>query len=286
MGQGNDRYSSCRGRSRTVAYVRPLLIRVENLSKKFGQFTAVDAISFHVDHGEIFAFLGPNGAGKTTTIKMLTTLLRPTSGRIELDGFDPWVRQRHARQRFGIVFQDPSLDGEQTAYENMELHGILYHVPHGVRGERIERLLRQFELWERRDDYVKTFSGGMKRRLEIARGFLHTPKILFLDEPTLGLDPQSRNQLWSHVKTLNAAEKTTVFLTTHYMDEADRVAHRIAIMDHGGIVAIGTSAELKARTSTDSLEGAFLALTGTSLRDEAASSTDTMRRFAQMWQRR
>jgi len=262
------------------------VIRVENLIKTFDQFTAVKDISFQVDAGEIFAFLGPNGAGKTTTIKMLTTLLRPTAGHIHLDGFDPWVKQREARQRFGIVFQDPSLDNEQTAYENMELHGILYHIPHRVRVERIEQLLRQFELWERRNDYVKTFSGGMKRRLEIARGFLHTPKILFLDEPTLGLDPQSRNQLWTHVKALNEKEKTTVFLTTHYMDEADRVAHRIAVMDHGAIVAIGTSAELKARTNTDSLEGAFLALTGTSLRDEAASSTDAMRRFAQMWQQK
>lgn len=262
------------------------MIRVQNLTKTFGEFTAVKDISFQVESGEIFAFLGPNGAGKTTTIKMLTTLLKPTSGNIHLDGFDPWVKQREARQRFGIVFQDPSLDNEQTAYENMELHGILYHVPHRVRAERIENLLKLFELWERRNDYVKTFSGGMKRRLEIARGFLHTPKILFLDEPTLGLDPQSRNQLWMHVKSLNEREQTTVFLTTHYMDEADRVAHRIAIIDHGAIVAMGTSAELKERTGTDSLEGAFLALTGTSLRDEAASSTDALRRFAQMWQRR
>jgi ABC-2 type transport system ATP-binding protein len=262
------------------------VIQVENLSKTFDQFTAVRDISFQVDAGEIFAFLGPNGAGKTTTIKMLTTLLRPTTGRIHLDGFDPWVKQREARQRFGIVFQDPSLDNEQTAYENMELHGVLYHIPRKVRGERIEQLLRLFELWERRNDYVKTFSGGMKRRLEIARGFLHTPKILFLDEPTLGLDPQSRNQLWTHVKNLNESEKTTVFLTTHYMDEADRVAHRIAVMDHGAIVAIGTSGELKARTNTDSLEGAFLALTGTSLRDESANSTDNLRRFAQMWQKK
>jgi len=262
------------------------VIHVENLTKKFGDFTAVKDISFQVDSGEIFAFLGPNGAGKTTTIKMLTTLLRPTDGRIHLGGFDPWVKQREARQRFGIVFQDPSLDGEQTAYENMELHGILYHVPHKIRVERIEHLLRLFELWDRRKDLVKTFSGGMKRRLEIARGFLHTPKILFLDEPTLGLDPQSRNQLWTHVKGLNEREKTTVFLTTHYMDEADRVAHRIAVMDHGAIVAIGTSAELKAQTNTDSLENAFLALTGNALRDEAASSTDQMRRFAQMWQQR
>jgi ABC-2 type transport system ATP-binding protein len=259
------------------------LIRVSNLSKTFDKFEAVKSISFDVAQGEIFAFLGPNGAGKTTTIKMLTTLLRPTSGAIELDGLDPWTHQNEARQRFGIVFQDPSLDAEQTAYENMELHGVLYHVPGKVRGERIERLLKTFELWERRDDYVKTFSGGMKRRLEIARGFLHTPKILFLDEPTLGLDPQSRNQLWTHVKNLNAAERTTVFLTTHYMDEADRVAHRIAIMDHGAIVAQGTSAQLKEQTGKDSLEGAFLALTGESLRDEAATSKDQMRQFVGAW---
>src|ERR1700685_414139 len=262
------------------------MISVSHLVKKFGDFTAVNDISFHVNSGEIFAFLGPNGAGKTTTIKMLTTLLRPTAGRIHLDGFDPWVKQREARQRFGIVFQDPSLDNEQTAYENMELHGILYHIPHRVRVERIEQLLKLFELWERRNDYVKTFSGGMKRRLEIARGFLHTPKFLLRAEPTLGLDPQSRNQLWTHVKAINEKEKTTVFLTTHYMDEADRVAHRIAIMDHGTIVAQGTSAELKEQTKTDSLEAAFLALTGSSLRDEGANSTDALRRFAQMWQKR
>ena len=262
-------------------------IQVENLTKSFNGFTAVKPISFQVERGEIFAFLGPNGAGKTTTIKMLTTLLRPNDGKILLDGFDPWQRSREARQRFGIVFQDPSLDGEQTAYENMELHGILYHVPRQERAPRIEALLKQFELWERRKDYVKTFSGGMKRRLEIARGFLHTPGILFLDEPTLGLDPQSRNQLWTHIKTLNQQEQTTVFLTTHYMDEAERVAHRIAIIDHGALVAIGTAAELKTRTGTDSLEAAFLALTGTSLRDESANAGgDQLRRFAKMWQKR
>lgn len=261
------------------------MIRVQNLVKTFGDFTAVKDISFDVGQGEIFAFLGPNGAGKTTTIKMLTTLLRPTSGTIELDGLDPTVKTKEARQRFGIVFQDPSLDAEQTAYENMDLHGVLYHVPRKLRAERIERLLKTFELWERKNSYVKTFSGGMKRRLEIARGFLHTPAILFLDEPTLGLDPQSRNQLWTHVKTLNESEKTTVFLTTHYMDEADRVAHRIAIMDHGSIIAVGTSAELKQQTNTDSLEAAFLALTGSSLRDEGANSADGMRQIAKMWRR-
>lgn len=275
-------------KKRTVQYLilmKPRVIQVQNLVKTFDAFIAVKGISFEVEAGEIFAFLGPNGAGKTTTIKMLTTLLNPTSGTIRLDGLNPARDSRAVRQSFGIVFQDPSLDNEQTAYENMLLHGVLYHVPRKVRGERIEKLLRLFELWDRRDSYVKQFSGGMKRRLEIARGLLHTPKILFLDEPTLGLDPQSRNQLWTHVKYLNEAEGTTVFLTTHYMDEADRVAHRIAIMDHGELVAQGTSAELKNRTGTDSLEGAFLALTGESLRDENASAADRMRQVARMWRR-
>jgi ABC-2 type transport system ATP-binding protein len=259
------------------------MIRVQNLVKKFGDFTAVNDISFAVGQGEIFAFLGPNGAGKTTTIKMLTTLLTPTSGKVELDGLDPSVSHGEARKRFGIVFQDPSLDDELTADENLDLHCILYKVPRKVRKERIEKLLRLFELWERRNDPVKQFSGGMKRRLEIARGLLHTPKILFLDEPTLGLDPQTRNHLWSHVQKLNREEQVTVFLTTHYMEEADRVAQRIAIIDHGKIVAQGTSQELKAQTSTDTLEEAFLALTGSSIRDEAAGGLDQMRQMSRMW---
>lgn len=259
------------------------MIRVSNLVKTFGTFTAVNDISFEVGEGEIFAFLGPNGAGKTTTIKMLTTLLRPTSGVIELDGLNPQTHQNEVRQRFGIVFQDPSLDGDLTAWENMEVHGVLYHVPHKVRRARTEELLKLFELWERRKEQVKKFSGGMKRRLEIARGFLHTPKILFLDEPTLGLDPQSRNQLWTHVKSVNEKERVTVFLTTHYMDEADRVAHRVAVIDHGRIVAQGTPAEIKAATNAESLEEAFLALTGSTIRDESAGAADHMRQFAKMW---
>jgi len=259
------------------------VIRVQNLVKKFGEVTAVNDISFEVQQGEIFAFLGPNGAGKTTTIKMLTTLLRPSSGIMELDGLDPAVHQNEVRRTFGIVFQDPSLDSEQTAYENMDLHAVLYKVPRKVRGERIQRLLKLFELWERRNDYVKTFSGGMKRRLEIARGFLHTPKILFLDEPTLGLDPQTRNQLWTHVKHLNETEKVTVFLTTHYMDEADRVAQRIAVIDHGKIVAQGTPTELKRQTNSESLEQAFLSLTGSGIRDESATSADQLRQVAKIW---
>ncbi|MFP5234902.1 MAG: ABC transporter ATP-binding protein [Acidobacteriota bacterium] len=260
------------------------MIRVRNLVKTFGSFTAVNDVSFDVEEGEIFAFLGPNGAGKTTTIKMLTTLLKPTSGSIELDGLNPQRSQNEARRRFGIVFQDPSLDGDLTAWENMQIHSVLYHVPHKVWKHRAEELLKLFELWERRGDQVKKFSGGMKRRLEIARGFLHTPRILFLDEPTLGLDPQSRNQLWSHVKRVNETEKVTVMLTTHYMDEADRVAHRIGIIDHGKLVTQGTPAEIKQQTGAQTLEDAFLKLTGSTIRDESASSADQMRQFAKMWQ--
>src|SRR5262245_49598009 len=261
------------------------MIRVHSLVKAFGDVRAVDGISFDVRAGEVFAFLGPNGAGKTTTIQMLTTLLRPTSGTIAVDGLDPATRPHEVRRRFGIVFQDPSLDGELTAYENMELHGVLYHVPRRLRAPRIQMLLELFGLWDRRHARVKTFSGGMKRRLEIARGLLHTPKLLFLDEPTLGLDPQTRNQLWTHVRHLNETEGVTVFLTTHYMDEAERVAHRIAIIDHGHIVAQGTPQELKQQTGTDSLEHAFLALTGSSLRDESADGADQFRQMARMWRR-
>jgi ABC-2 type transport system ATP-binding protein len=261
------------------------MIRVENLVKKFGDLAAVNDVSFDVKKGEIFAFLGPNGAGKTTTIKVLTTLLKPTSGTVYLNGLDPVKSHHEARQSFGIVFQDPSLDQDLTAWENMDLHGVLYHVPGKLRRERIESLLKLFELWDRKDALVKQFSGGMKRRLEIARGFLHTPKILFLDEPTLGLDPQSRNQLWTHVKHLNETESVTVFLTTHYMDEADRVAQRIAVIDHGRIVAMGTSQELKQQTGTESLEGAFLALTGTTIRDESAGASDQLRQIAKMLRR-
>jgi ABC-2 type transport system ATP-binding protein len=267
------------------------VIEAQGLNKIFGDpksdkaVRAVQDVTFTVKAGEIFAFLGPNGAGKTTTIQMLTTLLKPTSGSVRIDGLDPAASPLEVRKRFGIVFQDPSLDGELTAYENMDLHGVLYHVPRKLRAERSEALLKLFELWDRRMSLVKTFSGGMRRRLEIARGLLHTPKILFLDEPTLGLDPQSRNQLWTLVKGLNANEGVTVFLTTHYMDEAEKAAQRVAIIDHGKIVAQGSAEELKAQTGTDSLEGAFLKLTGTTIRDESGSPADAMRQMAKMWQR-
>src|SRR3712207_5888400 len=221
------------------------MIKVQNLVKRFGEVTAVDDVSFEVRRGEVFAFLGPNGAGKTTTIKMLTTLLRPTSGEIEFDGLDPVRGRDEVRKRFGVVFQDPSLDQDLTAWENMEIHGVLYGVPRQKRRERAEELLKLFELWERRDALVKTFSGGMRRRLEIARGLLHTPKVLFLDEPTIGLDPQTRASIWRYLRAVQATEETTIFMTTHYMDEAE-VCDRIAIMDRGEIVALDTPKALKA----------------------------------------
>ena len=262
------------------------MIRVLNLVKRYGSITAVRDVSFTVKAGEIFAFLGPNGAGKTTTIKILTTLLKPTSGKVEVNGFDPTKDQSEVRKRFGIVFQDSSLDDQLTAYENMDFHGALYSVPRKMRKERIEQLLNLFQLWDRRSDLVKTFSGGMRRRLEIARSMLHTPKIIFLDEPTLGLDPQTRNQLWRQVRHLNETEAITVFLTTHYMEEAERMADRIAIIDHGAIVAQGTLAELKENSGSDSLEGAFLRLTGSAIREEEASQVERMRRIARIFGRR
>jgi ABC-2 type transport system ATP-binding protein len=262
------------------------MIRAQNLTKMFGSLAAVRDISFHIKPAEIVAFLGPNGAGKTTTIKMLTTLLKPTSGAITLDGLDPASQPNEVRKRFGIVFQDPSLDDELTAQENLEIHGALYQVPRPTRASRIEMLLKLFELWERRKEPAKRFSGGMRRRLEIARSLLHTPRILFLDEPTLGLDPQTRNQLWTQVKKLNEEERVTVFLTTHYMEEAERVAQRVFIIDAGRLVAQGSPQELKQQTNSQSLEQAFLALTGSTIREEEADSTDSMRRMAKAWRRK
>src|SRR5499427_6460304 len=259
------------------------MIRVEHLTKTYGEFTAVNDVSFEVQRGEIFAFLGPNGAGKTTTIKMLTTLLKPTSGKVELDGLDPVVKQHQARRQFGIVFQDPSLDGELTAAENMELHGVLYRIPRAERRARVEALLRFVGLRERRDDYVKRFSGGMKRRLEVARALQHRPRILFLDEPTAGLDPQTRNQIWEFIRGLCRDENVTVFFTTHYMEEAERVADEIAVIDHGRIVAEGTAAALRQQTGGRTLEDAFIALTGHSIREAEAAPIDRMRMMRRVW---
>lgn len=259
------------------------MIKVNNLTKKFGDFIAVDDISFHVNPGEIFAFLGPNGAGKSTTIKILTTLLQPTAGTIVINNYNPISQPDETRRSFGIVFQDPSLDDDLTAWENMILHGTLYDVPNNVMKQHSEELLKFVELWERKNSLVKEFSGGMKRRLEIARGLLHHPKIIFLDEPTLGLDPQTRNHMWEYLKTLNKNEGTTIFFTTHYMEEAERIAQRIAIIDHGKIVATGTSEKLKEQTKTTSLEDAFLALTGNIIREEEISSAERMRMMHRRW---
>jgi ABC-2 type transport system ATP-binding protein len=257
------------------------MIEVKNLVKKFKDFVAVKDISFSVKEGETFAFLGPNGAGKSTTIKILTTLLSPTSGSVNVNGFDVSKEKDKVRKSFGIVFQDASLDDDMTAYENMQLHAVLYSVSSSEADQRIKDLLRFVELLDRKDNMVKTFSGGMKRRLEIARGLLHHPKILFLDEPTLGLDPQTRNHMWQYVQNLSKNEGMTVFLTTHYMEEAERIANCIAIIDHGKIIATGSSEELKSQTKTNSLEEAFLKLTGNVIREEEATNIDRMRQHRQ-----
>jgi ABC-2 type transport system ATP-binding protein len=259
------------------------IIEARDLVKRFDGFTAVDRISFAVPEGLIFGFLGPNGAGKTTTIKMLTTVLAPSGGRLLIAGHDPVTEPLLARRAFGIVFQDPSLDDELTAVENMELHGVLYGVPRAERRERVDALLRFVGLWERRDDYVKRFSGGMKRRLEIARALLHRPRILFLDEPTSGLDPQTRNQIWEFIRALSREEQVTVFFTTHYMEEAERVADQIAVIDHGRIVAEGTAAALRQQTGGRTLEDAFIALTGRGIREAEAAPVERMRVMRQVW---
>lgn len=255
------------------------IISVSELTKKYNGFTAVDSISFNVRKGEIFAFLGPNGAGKTTTIKMLTTLLSPTSGSITVNGFDPTNDQNDVRKSFGIVFQDPSLDDELTAWENLDFHGVLYGVPKTTRIQRMKELLTFVELWDRKDSLVKTFSGGMKRRLEISRGLLHHPKIFFLDEPTIGLDPQTRNKLWLYIKNLNKKEGITIFFTTHYIEEAEKVAHTVSVIDHGKILMTGTPQQLKNTTKMHSLEDAFLFLTGHEIREEEGTVLDRMRMF-------
>ena len=220
------------------------IIKVEHLVKRFGELVAVDDISFTVPPGEIFGFLGPNGAGKTTTINILCTLSRPTSGRAIINGFDVVRQQSKVRQSIGLVFQDPSLDERLSGLQNLRFHALVYNVPAAVREKRMEQVLTMVELWDRRHSQVRYYSGGMKRRLEIARGLLHYPKVLFLDEPTLGLDPQTRNRIWEYILELRQREGTTIFLTTHYMDEAEK-ADRIAIIDHGKLVTIDTPERLK-----------------------------------------
>ena len=245
------------------------VIKVESLTRNFNGLTAVDGVSFEVGRKEIFGFLGPNGAGKTTTISMLCTLLRPTSGRATLNGFDIATQQDEVRQSIGIVFQDPTLDDQLTARENLEFHAMLYNVPSDKREERAKSVLEMVGLTDRARDLVITFSGGMKRRLEIARGLMHYPHVLFMDEPTLGLDPQTRSAIWQHVHELRAQYEITVFLTTHYMEEAEN-CDRIAIIDSGRIVALDTPGELKHGVGGDiiTLRSADAAATVRELREK------------------
>ncbi len=221
------------------------IIELEQLTKRYDTLTAVDALSLNVEDGEFFGLLGPNGAGKTTTLMMLTTLLRPTSGQARVNGFDLVRQPLSVRKSIGIVFQDPSSDDTLTGYENLKLHGLLYHMPAALREQRIEEVLALVDLTDRQHTIVKHYSGGMRRRLELARGLMHRPKVLFLDEPTLGLDPQSREHIWAYVERMVAEERTTVILTTHYMEEADRLCDRLAIIDHGRVVALDSPENLK-----------------------------------------
>ncbi len=256
-----------------------IAIDVKNLTRKFNKFAAVDDISFQVEQGSIFAFLGPNGAGKSTTIKMMTTILSPTQGSISIDNFSILNQKNEVRKSIGVIFQDHTLDDDLTAYENLNYHAILYKIPEKTRKQKIEDMLNYVGLLDRKDDLVKNFSGGMKRRIEIARGLLHSPKILFLDEPTLGLDVQTRAFLWKHIKKINQEQGITIFFTTHNMDEVEKIATKIAIIDKGKILIQGTSAEIKKNTKTDNLEDAFLSLTGYDIREQSADSADRMRRF-------
>lgn len=228
----------------------PPAIEARHLRRVFGDVEAVRDVSFEVDRGEVFGFLGPNGAGKTTTIDMVCTLLRPTSGTAAVAGFDVITEPADVRRSIGLVFQQPTLDESLTAEQNLRFHAYAYGVPRGDREGRIGRLLTMVELWDRRKDSVRTFSGGMRRRLEIARGLLHDPVVIFLDEPTLGLDPQTRRRIWDHLMELRTDHDLTIFLTTHYMDEAD-ICDRVAVIDHGRIVALDTPDRLKSQVGGD-----------------------------------
>jgi ABC-2 type transport system ATP-binding protein len=259
----------------TLPSPAPPAIEVDVLAKRFGAVDAVRGVSFTVERGEVFGFLGPNGAGKSTTINMLCTLARPTSGTARVHGFDV-VRERDAvRRHIGLVFQDPSLDVQLTATQNLRLHAELYGIERAAIPARMDQMLKMVDLSERRDQPVLTFSGGMKRRLEIARGLMHSPRVLFLDEPTIGLDPQTRSAIWRYVRALQEREGTTIFMTTHYMEEAEH-CDRIAIMDRGEIVALDTPEALKASVANGTaarptLDDVFLHYTGSTIRDAEAS---------------
>ncbi len=246
------------------------IVEVEHLAKSFGQLKAVEDVSFHVPEGELFAFLGPNGAGKTTTINMLCTLLKPTAGRATVNGYDVVAQRKEVRNSIGLVFQDPTLDEYLTAEQNLRFHAYAYRVPRQLCEQRLTELLELVELSDRRKSRVRTFSGGMKRRLEIARGLLHNPRVLFLDEPTLGLDPQTRRHIWDHILELRRQHGLTIFLTTHYMDEAE-VADRISIIDRGRIIALDTPDNLK-----DSLGGDVVTIVA---QDNAIAADELRQRY-------
>ncbi|HEY2428520.1 MAG TPA: ATP-binding cassette domain-containing protein [Acidimicrobiales bacterium] len=230
-----------------------IAVDVKGLEKRYGEFYAVKGTSFEVTEGETFGFLGPNGAGKSTTIKMLCTLVEPTGGTAIVAGHDVVAERAEVRKNIGLVFQDTTLDEYLTAEENLRFHAELYGVPKHVVGERIEQVMGMVGLWERRKGLVRTFSGGMKRRLEIGRGLLHSPRVLFLDEPTVGLDPQTRSSIWAYINDLKRRERITIFLTTHYMDEAE-FCDRIAIMNSGEIVVLDTPEALKASVGKDRVQ--------------------------------
>jgi ABC-2 type transport system ATP-binding protein len=233
-----------------VTAFSPPAIEVDDLVKSYGGVDAVRGVSFSVPPGEVFGFLGPNGAGKSTTIKVLCTLARPTSGTVRVSGFDVVTQRDDVRRHLGLVFQDPTLDVQLTAEQNLRMHAELYGIEAGAIPDRMDQMLAMVDLGDRRDQRVITFSGGMKRRLEIARGLMHSPRVLFLDEPTIGLDPQTRSSIWRYIRALKEAEGTTIFMTTHYMDEAE-FCDRIAIMDRGEIVVLDTPEALKGGVGAD-----------------------------------
>ena len=222
-------------------------VETEGLTKRYGDLLAVDSLNLSIEEGEIFGLLGPNGAGKTTTLSMLATLLKPTSGTGRVNGYDILSHPADVRRSIGIVFQDPSSDDVLTGRENLYLHALMFGVPKGERRKRIDYVLSLVDLQDRANDVVKKYSGGMRRRLELARGLLHNPRILFLDEPTLGLDPQTREHIWAYIENLVKSEKVTVIITTHYMDEADRLCNRVAIIDHGQVSALDSPGALKSK---------------------------------------
>ncbi len=238
------------GGNGTIDTAEPVAISVRGLVKNYGEVEAVKGVEFEVATGEVFGFLGPNGAGKTTTISMLCTLVTPTAGAASVAGHDIVRERDDVRRNIGLVFQDPTLDGYLTAEQNLRLHAELYGVQSSLVKPRMQQVMTMVGLWDRKDSVVGTFSGGMRRRLEIARGLMHSPRVLFLDEPTIGLDPQTRRSIWEYIRELKEREEITIFMTTHYMDEAEW-CDRIAIMDHGEIVALDSPETLKAGVGTD-----------------------------------